>query len=371
MTGSNGVSANGTNGQSQNGESRILPNRRNSQGGQDGQPSSRHDQNNSQESSKRETESDNLSEKASDSEFHNTWLFSECSFLSKSPSRKQLTLVQELQARELMYAFLIKLGIELKLDGRTILAATVYISRFYMRMPITTSKYFFICAAIAISCKLHDCYREPDRIALKGCELRNPNKQVDQHCALFWQWRDQLLYREEIMLKMLNFELDIDLPYDFVEDLLEEKDPDSSNGFFVKLPEIFKHSLSKVELLSAWPILVAFDMRSIFGMALVLTVKEAQDKFLDEFAIEIPAHYLEARLRTTVLDCYHCYKYVNKLKSVCEDSKQPCHKNLVGKIIRISKDLFLRIAQGKTVEEQPKNKEVQAEKPLLFPEEEN
>lgn len=257
-----------------------------------------------------------------------------------------MTLSQELQTRELMYAFLIKLGIELKLDGRTILAATVYINRFYMRMPITTSKYFFICAAIAISCKLHDCYREPDRIALKACELRNPLERIDQHHALFWQWRDQLLYREEIMLKMLNFELDIDLPYDFVELLQPEKNHAPSSGFEAKLPDILKHTLSKVELLSAWPLLVSFDMKTIFAMAFILTVREAQDKFQDEVAIAMPSDYLEASLGVSLIDCYHCYKYILKLKSVCEDPKLPCHKNIVNKLCQISKERFYDVAQG-------------------------
>lgn len=297
--------------------------------------------------------------------FHNTWLFSEDSFLSKSPSRKQLTLPQELQVRELMHAFLIKLGIELKLDGRTILAATVYINRFYMRMPITTSKYFFICAAIAISCKLHDCYRPPDKIALKACEIRNPQKLVDQHSSLFWQWRDQLLYREEILLKMLNFELDIDLPYDFMESLLSEKDADLPNGFYVKLTDILKHTVSKVELLSALPLLVAFDMKTIFGMVLVLTVAEAQEKFLDEQSIELPATYLQDKLGAALIDCYYCYKYVLKLKSVCEKPDLPSHKSIVGKVPIISKTKFYDVATGKQPQSQDTEHTVaEAELPL-------
>lgn len=298
--------------------------------------------------------------------FHNTWLFSEESFLSRSPSRKLMTLGQELQTRELMYAFLIKLGIELKLDGRTILAATVYINRFYMRMPITTSKYFFICAAIAISCKLHDCYREPDRIALKACEIRNPNQVVDQHHALFWQWRDQLLYREEIMLKMLNFELNLELPYDFVETLQEKKTGNQDDGFIIKQADIIKHTLSKVELLSAWPLLVSYGMKTIFGMCFILTVREAQDKFIDEVTIKLPSRYIESKLEVPVVECYHCYKYILKLKSVCQDSKLPCHKNIVAKLTQITKERFYDVASGKCPEPQLKLEVNPIEEPLIL-----
>lgn len=280
------------------------------------------------------------------SEFHNTWLFSEDSFLSKCPSRKQMTLAQDLKVRELIYDFLIKLGTQLKLDGRTILAATVYINRYYMRIPITTSKYFVACAAVAISCKLHDTYRPPDKIAMAACLLKNPNKQVDQHSSLFWQWRDQLLYREELMLKILNFELDIELPYDFVECLQEDKDEALPNGFFSKLPDILKQTVSKVELVSALPVLVSFDMRTLFGAMLVLTVHEAQVRFKDLETLHIPPKYLQEKLRVSTEECYFCYKYVLKLKSVCEDPKLASHRNVVKKVAKLPKEEFYRIALG-------------------------
>lgn len=257
-----------------------------------------------------------------------------------------MTLQQDLKVRELIHDFLLKLGSRLKLDGRTMLAATIYINRFYMQTPITTSKYFVACAAISISCKLHDTYRPSDKIAMTACLLKNPGKQVDQHSSLFWQWRDQLLYREELMLKLLNFELNVELPYDFCEDLLVEKDEKSPNGFFSKLPDILKNAVSKVELASSLPILVAFDSPTLFGTMLVLTVFEAQSKFVDLDSLFLPKDYLGRQLHVSVDDCYLCYKYMNKLRSACEDPKLPSHKNFVTKIGKISKEEFYRIANG-------------------------
>lgn len=272
---------------------------------------------------------------------HNTWLFAEDAFLRRSPSRKQMTVPQDLKVRELIYAFLLKLGAELKLDGRTILAATVYINRFYMRVPITTSKYFVACAAVAISCKLNDMYRPPDKIAMTACMLKNPGRQVDQHSSLFWQWRDQLLYREELILKMLNFELSVELPYDFVEDeLLIDKDPELSNVFYAKLPEILKNTVAKVELVSALPLLVCYDMRTLFGTMLVLTLKEAQGRFEDVGPLVLPLEYLEKKLSTSLEECYNCYQYILRLKSVCEDPKIPSHKNVVSRIPILDRDQF-------------------------------
>ncbi|GEQ72420.1 hypothetical protein JCM33374_g6107 [Metschnikowia sp. JCM 33374] len=251
-----------------------------------------------------------------------------------------MTVPQDLKVRESMYAFLLKLGAELKLDGRTLLAATVYINRFYMRVPITTSKYFVACAAVAISCKLNDTYRPPDKIAMTGCMLKNPGKKVDQHSSVFWQWRDQLLYREELMLKMLNFELDVDLPYDFIDGLVTDTDATSENGFLVKLPDILKYTVSKVELFSALPLLVCYDMRTVFGTMLVLTIKEAQTRFDDVGPVKVPGRYLQDKLKTSVGDCFACYQYILKLKKICDDPKLPSHKNVVSRVGCMDKDEF-------------------------------
>ncbi|OBA21816.1 cyclin-like protein [Metschnikowia bicuspidata var. bicuspidata NRRL YB-4993] len=283
---------------------------------------------------------------------HNTWLFSEDAFLRRCPSRKQMTVPQDLKARELIYAFLLKMGSELKLDGRTILAATIYINRFYMRMPITTSKYFVACAAVAISCKLHDTYRPPDKIALTACILKNPGKKIDQHSSVFWQWRDQLLYREELILKLLNFELDVELPYDFIDDLLQDKDELLKEGFYVKLPEILKYTVSKVELVSALPLLVCYDTRTLFGTMLVLAVNEAQGRFEDIGPLKVPSEYLQNRLHTSAAECYKCFQYILKLKAICEDPKLPSHSNVINRIPFMDEALFFSTAGSR---DGPKN----------------
>ena len=283
-------------------------------------------------------------QKARPQQFHNTWLFSEDAFFRRCPSRKQMTVPQDLRVRELIYAFLLKLGAELKLDGRTILAATIYINRFYMRSPITTSKYFVACAAVAISCKLHDTYRPPDKIALTGCTIKNPGKKVDQHSSLFWQWRDQLLYREELILKLLNFELDVELPYDFVDSLLADQSDMLKDGFYVKLGDIVKNTVAKIELVSALPVLVCYDMRTLFGTMLILTLREAQNRFDDVGPLRLPAGYLENKLHTSMTECFKCYQYLLKLKAICEDPKLPSHKNVASRIASMDKTHFYAAA---------------------------
>lgn len=264
-----------------------------------------------------------------------------------------MTLPQDLRVRELIYDFVIKLGSRLKLDGRTILATTIYLNRYYMRTPITTSKYFVACAAVSISCKLHDTYRPSDKIAMAACLLKNPGKQIDQHSSVFWQWRDQLLYREELMLKLLNFELNVELPYDFCDELRPAEDKNSSNGFYAMLGDILKYAVSKVELASSLPVLVAYDSRTLFGAMLVLTVFEAQSKFDKLDSLYLPPDYLSDHVLVYVDECYSCYKYLMRLRSVCEDPKLPSHRNFVAKIAKISKVNFFKIANGADKEAKP------------------
>lgn len=216
-----------------------------------------------------------------------------------------------------------------------------------MRMPITTSKYFVACAAVAISCKLHDTYRPPDKIALTGCQIKHPGKTIDQHSSTFWSWRDQLLYREEVILKNLNFEVSVDLPYELTEELLKKKPEDpKGNTFYEKLPDILKITTSKIELLSALPVLVVYDMYTLYGAMLILTVKEAKKKFEELDAVYLPKSYLQDEIGVTVDECYECYQFVMKLRSLCEDPKLPSHRILVKKITDIGKDAFYSVANG-------------------------
>ncbi|CAK7897772.1 hypothetical protein CAAN2_04S06282 [[Candida] anglica] len=291
-----------------------------------------------------------------------SWLFTEEAFLKQSPSRKQLTIQQDLKTRESIYDFTIKVGSTLKLNGKTILAATVYLARFYMRVTMTTSKYFVVCAALAISCKLNDNYRPPDKIAMTACQIKNPHKRIDESSDVFWYWRDQLLYREEIMLKTLNFDLNLDLPYevkdellalpeftgdkpkveeegqeddleidvdilgdvdleeDKVEEILEKDGPsidgnsrnDSSQLFYQNGEELLKNAVALVEILSSLPILVTYETRTFLGAALVMVVSEQR------LGVKtLPHGFLETHLDKPE-ECYKCYKYIYKLLKLGE-----------------------------------------------------
>lgn len=250
------------------------------------------------------------------------WLFSEDTFILKLPSRLQLKLLvsQELKARESLNDFVIKLASRLKLDGPTILCATVLLNRYYMRVPLLLSKYFVASAAIVISGKLNDTYRSPDKVALQAAVLKNPmpGQLVDEHCDLFWRWRDQILYREELILKTLNFDLAFTLPYSIRDTLFEESDPELLL-FTEKKTHILKNALALIEVLSLLPILIAYDIHTLFGAALVVIILEGRKIFGDDSLI-LPRNYLHLRLGTSTKACFNCYRYIMRFikYSLCD-----------------------------------------------------
>lgn len=279
----------------------------------------------------------------------NCWLFLEQYFLLKSPSRSllKMSVPQELKVREGIHDFIIRLGTRLKLDGRTILAATVYVNRYYMRMPISLSKYYVASAAVAILTKLNDTYRQPDKIALQACNLKNPHpsKPVDEQSDMFWRWRDQLLYREELILKTLNFDLNIELPYTIREDLVEVNTAPTPSGFFEdKKEEILKNTISLIEILSSLPILVAYDMPTLFGTMLVVVMYEAKGKFAKE--VSLPKGFLDV-VQTSSQRCLACYKYIIKLlKYAAQDPLVVSNKLASKRLSPIDDEVFTRIANG-------------------------
>lgn len=250
-----------------------------------------------------------------------------------------------------------------------------------MKVPITTSKYFVVCAAITISCKLHDNYRQPDKIAMTACQIKNPHKKIDEQSSVFWHWRDQLLYREELMLKTLNFDLNLDLPYELRDGLIElpefneaseeakadddgegEKDVKSLVGeideeveeevlpenqvkdtpdapFYKQGKEILKQVVSLIEILASLPILVAYNVEVFFGAALIMILFE---KSLDP----LPKGFL-AKVGTTAEESYKCYKYIYELLRIGTESKdvQLISNKAASKRVKfIEKDDFFKLA---------------------------
>lgn len=303
----------------------------------------------------------------------NTWLFSEYDFIYKSPSRAHFTVEQDLKARESIADFIIRLGSALKLDARTIFVATIYTNRFYMKRPITQSKYFVALAAVTISCKLNDTYRLPDSIAITACKLKNPNLIINENSPKFWQWRDELLYREELLLKELNFELMVDLPYDIRNMLIDlPNNPGNDNEdelFYNRKVDIIKNTTALIESISSLPILLSFDINVVFATMLMVITLEAQAKF--NIPIKLPKHYIANNFKIELLLCRQCYKYLMKLIGYCQrDPRNISNKAICKRMKPLSDADFSKIVDEPHSSSLPDHKhdsnfKVSSRKPLL------
>ncbi|KAK6201278.1 uncharacterized protein RJT21DRAFT_120325 [Scheffersomyces amazonensis] len=276
-----------------------------------------------------------------------SWLFSESTYLNETPSRVQFRISreQELVERDHIHQFIVQVGSKLKLDRSAILAASIYANRFYMRIPIKrNSKFYVACGALAISCKLHDNYRPPDKIALQAAIVATPDRVVDEQSPVYWTFKDQLLYREELILKTLNFELNVTLPYEIRDQLVKDLSSSKYALFYSKKEEIFKYSISLIELLSSLPIFLVFDTYTIFGTALIIVIYEARSK-LKEPGLKLPENYLRIKLQVDSTLCYSCFQFILKLLEHCvHNEKVICNKAAKQRIKPIPKKDFIDVA---------------------------
>ncbi|CAI5759860.1 unnamed protein product [Candida verbasci] len=275
-----------------------------------------------------------------------SWLYPEDAFFKYSPTREQnATIQQELKLKESMFNFIIKLGSKLHVDGRTILATFIYLHRYYMRLPITSSKYYVASAAFCISCKLNDNYRPPDRISLVSCQIRNPNPQIqiDEQSVIYWKWKDQILMREELILRKLNFDLNLILPYMFKDIFINLKIENCSNLlFFEKRADVFKMTTGLIEVLSALPIIICYNMRCILATCVVITTMEGQTQIGPD--LRIPDGFLKNYLNITRDECIKCFKFMRSLlkcSQQSEDQQQISNVKISKRILAIRSEKFI------------------------------
>lgn len=288
------------------------------------------------------------------------WIFPESVVLNHTPSRIQakMTLSQELRVKESVHEFIIRLGTKLKLDGPTLLATTVYLHRFYMRLPLSSSKYFVASAAIAISCKLNDTYRQPDKVSLYACNVKNPNPPViknnikhapppiDEQSEYFWKWRDQLLYREELILRTLCFDLSFTSPYLLQFKILNKIHLGMGQLFYSKRKDILKMTIVLIELLSSLPIVLCYDMKEIFTTCFVITIVEGKSKLDKE--LKIPENFMSQVIGVDVDVALHCFRFIKKLLYCSqEDSRFISNKGAAKRLLPIKSQLFEDVARGK------------------------
>ncbi|KAI5956249.1 hypothetical protein KGF54_000724 [Candida jiufengensis] len=290
------------------------------------------------------------------------WIFPEYIALNQTPSRLDkhpIPISHELRLKESIHEFIIRLGKKLKVDGPTILATTIYLHRFYMTTTITVSKYFVASAAFALSCKLNDNYRQPDKISLISCNLKNPlqpliNKEngqkvppppIDEQSKIYWEWKDQLLYREELILKKLKFDLNFISPYFLQYKILNKIHIGMGEILYNNRKEIIKSTISLIEILSSLPIILCYDMKEIFATCFIIILVEGEIKFKND--IKLSKKFLKDVLGSDLNVVTHCFKFIKKLLRICQDDhKMISNKVAAKRILPIKSIQFIEIARG-------------------------
>lgn len=280
-------------------------------------------------------------------QLNKTWIFSEEAVLEDSPTRQQrVPLAMELRLKESLIDFLIKLGTKLKLDSRSMLAATTYLHRFFMRVPISQSKYYVACAALLISCKLNDTYRQPDSIAKIACNMKAPpgSKPIDTTNEIYWKWKDQLLFREELMLRKLNFDLDLILPYNIREWIF--KTYHNSDSFNEKKINILKMTTSLIEALSVLPLILCYEMNVIFGVCMIIAIVEGR-RMEENKDLFLPDGLLRDYLNTDYETCLKCFHFIKKiLKAGQEEPKYRSNTPMFDRMNKILIEQFEAVGKG-------------------------
>ncbi|KAI5958509.1 uncharacterized protein KGF55_005769 [Candida pseudojiufengensis] len=304
------------------------------------------------------------------SKSNSIWIFPETIVLNNTPSRldkRPISLSHELRLKESIHEFLIRLGTKLKVDGPTILATTVYLHRFYMRVPITGSKYFVTSAAFALSCKLNDNYRQPDKISLISCNLKNPLQPIinqktgqklpppviDEQSKIYWEWKDQLLFREEIILRKLNFDLNFKSPYLFQFKILNKIHLGMGEKLYLKKKEIIKSTINLIEILSSLPIILCFDIIEIFATCFIIIIVENNMKNKIDNGnengnrienqnehqndnnndIKLSSNFINDILDTDQDVILHCFQFIKHLLKICQEDQKFISNKIASKRI--------------------------------------
>lgn len=196
-------------------------------------------------------------------------------------------------------------------------------------------------------------------MALIGCNLKNPGRGVviDEQNEMFWRWRDQLLYREELMLRLLNFDLNVELPY-LIRDGLSKSKEEGLGGdqeeeelvFETKKRDILKNTTTLIEVLSSLPMLIVYEMKILFATCLIIIVIEARGK-MDRPDLELPKRYLVDELDVDLASVSACFQFLKKLlKYSQQDPQAISNKAAAKRILCILTSTFEEIIKSQEAE---------------------
>ena len=151
------------------------------------------------------------------------------------------------------------------------------------------------------------------KVALLSCNVKLLNaKPIDEQSEMYWRWKDQLLFREELMLRKLNFDLNLILPYEIRDHIFKIScfwiRRRTGEIFSTHKLDILKMTTSLIESLSSLPVILCYEMNIMFGTCLIITILEGK-KIIDE-KLNIPTAFLYRFLDTDSETCLKCFHFI-------------------------------------------------------------
>lgn len=148
--------------------------------------------------------------------FQSQWRIS-AEELKFTPSRLDgRSFEEECSARSKGCLFIISLGASLRVTQIVIASACVFFHRFFMRNSFKEHHYYDVGAAcLYLATKTEECGRHLDdcvRDAMKHCS-KNENLVVERESKEFKNWKQVIIFYEELILQTCCFDLEIDHPY--------------------------------------------------------------------------------------------------------------------------------------------------------------
>ncbi|KAK9475289.1 cyclin-like protein [Dipodascopsis tothii] len=149
----------------------------------------------------------------------NDWIFTPEDIRASPSAREGMAYRAEIEQRSKGANFIIQVGMKLRLPQMTLNVATTLFHRFYMRFSLKRYHHYEIGATcLFLAVKTEETGRKLQDIVVACCRVARKDDKllVDEQSKDFWRWKDVILFREELLLEALCFDLYLENPFDLL-----------------------------------------------------------------------------------------------------------------------------------------------------------
>lgn len=140
--------------------------------------------------------------------------------MASASVRSGMTRKEEMARMEKMYSFMRHLKI---CRGAELFLATIYLQRYYQRVPITSGNHqLYTCAvAVFLASRVLELHKTGTEIALRGAQLQF-KKSLNTYSKEFWEWKDGILKGELIVMDTLCCDFNVYNPHVQMRRIMEK-----------------------------------------------------------------------------------------------------------------------------------------------------